>query len=78
MAMPVKVKKWGDSMAVLIPSQFAKRRKIAVGSVIDIEPLRVVRTKGRRYRLSELMTAFKRRHRHAEWELGGSVGKEVW
>ena len=78
MAMPVKVKKWGDSMAVLIPSQFAKLRKIAVGSVIDIEALRVVRARRRRYRLSELMTGFKRRHRHGEWKLGGRVGKETW
>ena len=78
MAMPVKVKKWGDSMAVLIPSQFAKLRKIAVGSLIDIEPIHVVRTKRRRYRLSELMTGFKRRHRRGEWDLGKRVGKEVW
>jgi len=78
MAMPVKVKKWGDSMAVLIPSQFARLRKIAVGCVIDIEPVRLVREKRRRYRLSELMAGFKRRHRHGEWDLGGPVGKERW
>jgi len=78
MAMPVKVKKWGDSMAVLIPSQFARLRRIAVGSVIDIEPVRLVRTKRRRYRLSELMSGFKRRQRHGEWALGGRAGKEVW
>lgn len=40
MATPVKVKKWGSSMAVLIPSQFAKMRDIDVGSVIDLEPVR--------------------------------------
>ena len=33
MSMPVKVKKWGSSMAVLIPSQFAKMRKIDVGTL---------------------------------------------
>ncbi len=78
MAMPVKVKKWGDSMAILIPSQFAKLRKIAVGSVIDIEPVRVVQAKRRRYRLPELMAGFKRGQCQGEWELGGPVGKEVW
>ena len=78
MATPVKVKKWGSSMAVLIPSQFAKMRKIREGTVIDLEPIRVVKPTRRRYRLSELMTGFKRRHRHGEWELGEPVGKEVW
>lgn len=78
MAMPVRVKKWGDSMAVLIPSHFAKRRRIAVGSTVDIEPVRLVKGKRRRYRLAELMTGFKRRHRHGEWALGERVGKEIW
>jgi antitoxin component of MazEF toxin-antitoxin module len=77
MATPVRVKKWGSSMAVLIPSEFAKARKIAVGTVLDLEPVRVVRPK-RRYRLSELMAGFKRGHRHGEWELGEPVGKEIW
>jgi len=74
---PVKVKKWGSSMAVLIPSQFAKMRRIEVGSVIDLEPVRVVK-KRRRYKLSELLARYKPLHRHGEWDLGGPVGKEVW
>jgi antitoxin component of MazEF toxin-antitoxin module len=78
MPMPVKVKKWGSSMAVLIPRQFAKTRKIEIGSVIDIEPVRVVKTQRRRYKLSELMAQFKPSHRHGEWDLGGPVGKEPW
>lgn len=78
MAMPAKVKKWGDSMAVLIPSHFAKTRKISVGTVIDLESVRVVRPKPRRYRLAELMAGFKRRHRHGEWDPGGAVGNEIW
>jgi antitoxin component of MazEF toxin-antitoxin module len=78
MATPVKVKKWGSSMAVLIPSQFAKMRDIDVGSVIDLEPVRVVKTKRRRFKLSQLVAQFKPKHRHGEWDLGGPVGKEVW
>lgn len=77
MSTPVKVKKWGSSMAVLIPSQFAKMRRIEVGSVIDLEPVRVVK-KCRRYELSELLARYKPEHRHGEWDLGGPVGKEVW
>jgi antitoxin component of MazEF toxin-antitoxin module len=78
MATPVKVKKWGSSMAVLIPSQFAKMRQIGVGTVIDLEPVQVVQSRRKRYKLSELLDGFKSSHRHAEWDLGGPLGREVW
>lgn len=79
MPTPVKVRKWGSSMAVLIPSQFAKVRDIDVGTVIDLEPVRVIPPKRRRrYKLAELMAKYKPKHRHGEWDLGGPVGKEIW
>ncbi len=78
MATPVKVKKWGSSMAVLIPSQFAKMRDIDVGSVIDLEPVRVVKSRRQRIKLSELVARFRPKHRHGEWDIGDAVGKEVW
>jgi antitoxin component of MazEF toxin-antitoxin module len=79
MATPVKVKKWGSSMAVLIPSQFARAHEIAIGSVIDLESVKVVKPRRkRRYKLSELMAKFKPEHRHSEWDLGDTVGKEIW
>jgi antitoxin component of MazEF toxin-antitoxin module len=82
MPTPVKVKKWGSSMAVLVPSQFAKMRGIGVGSLIDLEPVKVLepkrRRRARRYKLSQLMAGFKPRHRHGEWNLGGPVGREIW
>ena len=78
MPTPVKVKKWGSSMAVLIPSQFAKMHEIGVGSIIDIETVKIVKPRRRRYKLSELMAKFKPKHRRGEWDLGGPVGKEIW
>ena len=78
MPTPGKVKKWGSSMAVLIPSQFAKMRHIDVGSVLDLEPVQDVKPRRKRYKLSELMAKFKPEHRHGEWDLGEPVGKEVW
>ncbi len=78
MPTPVKVKKWGSSMAVLIPRQFAKDRHIDVGMVIDIAPVKVVRQQRRRYKLSELVAKFKPKHRQGEWDLGKPVGREIW
>jgi len=77
MATPVKVKKWGSSMAVLIPSQFAKMRKIDVGMVLDLEPIHVMKPRRRRYKLAELMRQFKPSHRQREWDSGGRRGKEI-
>ncbi len=77
MATPVKVKKWGSSLAVVIPSHFAKVHDIQVGSVLDIEPVHLVKPKPRRYKLAELMRGFKPEHRHGEWDTGGPVGKEL-
>ena len=78
MPTPVTVKKWGSSMAVLIPSQFAKMRDIAVGTVLDLEPVKVLKPRRRRYKISQLMAKYKPHHRHGEWDLGGPVGKEIW
>ncbi|HTV48330.1 MAG TPA: AbrB/MazE/SpoVT family DNA-binding domain-containing protein [Phycisphaerae bacterium] len=78
MAMPVKVKKWGSSMALLIPSQFAKIRHIDVGTVIDLEAVKVIKSRRRRYKLSELTARYKPRHRRGEWDLGRPVGREIW
>ena len=80
MATPVKVKKWGSSMAVLIPNQFAKSREIGIGTVLDLEAVRVVKPKRRRrrYKLADLMAKFKPEHRHPEWNLGNPVGREIW
>lgn len=78
MPTPVKVRKWGSSMAILIPSQFAKMRKINVGSVIDLEPVKIVKVRHRRYTSAEMMVGYKPEHRHGEWDLGAPVGKEIW
>jgi antitoxin component of MazEF toxin-antitoxin module len=77
MGTPVKVKKWGSSMALLIPSQFAKMRDINVGTVLDLEKVEVVKSKRRRYKLSELVARYKRSHRQGEWDSSGPVGREI-
>jgi antitoxin MazE len=78
MSMPVKVKKWGSSMAVLIPNQFARSRRIRIGSLLDLESVKIVKPKRRRYTMAELMKDFKPEYRHEEWDIGDPVGKEIW
>jgi antitoxin component of MazEF toxin-antitoxin module len=78
MKKPVKVRKWGRSLAVRIPCAFAKERGIGVGTVVDLKSVRVVKSRRRRYTLAELMARFKPDHRHGEWDLGHAVGREIW
>ena len=78
MATLVKVKKWGSSVAVLIPRGFAKERGVEVGTVLDLESVRILASKQCRYKLSELLARYKPEHGHGEWELGEPVGREVW
>jgi antitoxin component of MazEF toxin-antitoxin module len=77
MPTPVTVKKWRSSLVVLIPPQFAQERRIKIGTVLDLDHLRVIKRR-RRYKLSELVARFKQGHRHREWDLGDPVGKEIW
>jgi antitoxin component of MazEF toxin-antitoxin module len=78
----VKMKKWGSSMAVLIPRHFARTRRIEVGTLLDIESVAVVKSprrgRRRRLKLSELMAHFRPSHRQGVWDVGNSVGREVW
>jgi antitoxin MazE len=74
----VRVTKWGNRLAVLIPKHFAKMRKIRAGTILDIELVGLVRLKRRRYTCAELMAKFKPEHRHSEWDVGPPVGKEIW
>lgn len=78
MATPVKVKKWGNSLAVVIPNRFAKSHEIEVGTIIDLEKIQIVQPKRRRYKLAELLRGFTPRQRRGEWNLGAPVGKEIW
>ena len=73
----VTVSKWGNGIAVRIPREFAKRRKIKIGTVLDLDRIRVMKPR-RRYKLSELLAQFKPAHRHRAWELGDRIGNEIW
>ena len=68
----------GSSIAVVIPRRFVQARNIELGDIIDLEPVRVLTSRHKRYKLLELMAHFKPLHRHGEWELGEPVGKELW
>ena len=80
--MRTKIQKWGNSLAVRIPSAFVKEAHVAYGTAVDlsidagkividphVEP---------EYSLEDLLNGVTTRNTHAEVKTGDAVGREVW
>ena len=80
--MRAKVQKWGNSLAVRIPTAFVKEAQLAYGSDIEIsvEDGRIVILPAPRpeIRLEDLLDRVSDDNRHGETPTGSSVGREVW
>lgn len=79
--MKVKIQKWGHSLAIRIPSSYAKDAGITNGTVADIKVSNetlVVKPIKKHYRLDELLRGIKRSNLHAETDTGASTGNESW
>lgn len=76
------VQKWGNSLALRIPSSLAKDVHLHQGSVVDVaveEGKIVVKPEGERnYSLAQLLKGVTGDNLHSEHDWGGAVGKEVW
>jgi antitoxin MazE len=77
--------KWGNSLALRIPSTFAKEIGASEGRpaemAVENETLiiKIARPKrGRRYRLEDLVGRITEENRHPEIDWGARVGDEVW
>lgn len=77
--------KWGNSLALRVPSILAKEigasegkraeMKVEDGSLV----IKLVKSRSRRrYRLEELIVGITEQNYHREVEWGGPVGNEVW
>jgi len=80
--MQTTIQKWGNSLAVRIPTAFAKETHVACGTAVElsVDDGRLVmdpRTEPE-YRLEDLLKGVTKRNLHAEVETGGPVGREVW
>lgn len=76
------VQKWGNSLAVRIPNQFAKNLGVTHGSKIELqlldEEMRVKPIKKSKPTLDELLAKAKGKlNPHLEYDLGRPEGKEL-
>ncbi|EKQ70361.1 growth regulator [Leptolyngbyaceae cyanobacterium JSC-12] len=77
------VSKWGNSLAIRIPNQFAQELNLTEGATVNIElrgnELVVKPIKKRRtYVLEDLVNKITDENRHEAVDFGDQAGKEVW
>ncbi|MEC5425864.1 AbrB/MazE/SpoVT family DNA-binding domain-containing protein [Virgibacillus sp. C22-A2] len=76
-----KIQKWGNSLAVRIPSNIADEIKITQGSDVELrienQELKIVPAK-KKPTLEELMAKITPENRHGEIDWGKPEGDELW
>jgi len=80
--MQLKVQKWGNSLAVRIPSAFAKEVGIGADTLVNVTlsdgKLVVSPIPRPAYTLEELLEGITPENLHGEWDTGPAVGRESW
>ena len=79
--MKTQFAKWGNSLAVRIPTAFAEELAAKEGTEVELTLSRgklVVEPLQRRVTLKELLDGITAENRHEASEWGKPVGKEVW
>lgn len=80
--MKARVKKWGNSASVRIPSAVLQAAKLRLDDSVDVreESGRIIIEPAprREYDLSELLKKITPENLHEEVDFGRPVGKEAW
>lgn len=80
--MNTTVQKWGNSLALRIPSSVAKEIHVREGSPVEltVEEGRIVvkPAKKKKLSLAQLLKGITKENRHPEIDWGGPVGREIW
>ncbi len=80
--MKVKIKKWGNSLAIRIPHAFAVETNLHDNSVVEFiardNELVIVPVNGNEFTLEDLLEGVKDGNLHGEIATGAPVGAEIW
>ncbi len=78
--MLTKVQKWGNSLAIRIPSAFAKEIGLHPDSEVELklENDKLVIVPNKKKHLEELLNQITSENLHAEVDWGVKSGKEEW
>lgn len=79
--MPHSVARWGNSLALRIPSALAKDAGLAEGTPVTVRlegGALVIRADTPSYTLDEVLQGLSKKNRHPETPTGRARGREVW
>lgn len=80
--MRTQVQKWGNSLAVRIPSAYASEIGVEAGAPVDLAldqgGIRIHPINAPEYNLQDMLSRITPENRHGEMETGRSVGAEAW
>lgn len=80
--MNATVQKWGNSLALRIPSSVAKDVDLRPGAAVElaVEGGRIIIKPARKRKpaLSQLLKGITNDNRHPEISWGGPMGREIW
>jgi antitoxin MazE len=78
--MEIQFAKWGNSVALRVPSKVAEALAIAPGSVADLDVKRdklIITPRQHAYQLDDLLAGITAKNLHQETSSGAAVGAEV-
>jgi len=77
--MQIAVKKWGNSLGIIIPSVIAKDLNLKDGTTVNVAERKgdIVITPNK-LNLSDLVSNINENNLHSETEFGQTEGREVW
>lgn len=80
--MKTMIQRWGNSLALRIPKNFAEEISVREGDEVEMKVARgrlvIAPRPPRDYRLSDLVAEIRPGNRHKEIVVQGQQGKEVW
>ena len=80
--MKTRVQKWGNSLALRIPKEFAAEAGLSEDAPVELllrEGKLVIQPLARKpLSLGELLRGVTDQNRPGEWDTGRPIGKEVW
>ena len=80
--MTTTIQKWGNSLAIRIPKEFAKDLKFSVGSTVGFEKVgdtMIITSAKPVYSLEDMVKGMTKKNRHKlVWADDKPRGKEVW
>lgn len=81
--MLLKIQKWGNSLALMVPKSFAEETCLKPGSTVNlfvrdgnliVEPI----PDKKKYKLDDLLSKVTESNLHKEYSFGNPLGKELW